>query len=317
MYRGILIMLALLTGGCSTLNGYPDRPAKISVPGGSSKTPEAAEEEALANYHSSDTSKRWGLTKGEYRDAFVRRAIAADDDSFSDFSRKLRSQRAVLNIGSDAAVIAINGVAAVTGGAETKAALAVGSAAILGVRSSIDKEIFDQQALGALVARMKAARLAALVPISAGMAKSDKDYPLEQALIDLRAYADAGSLLSAIDAINSDAGLVAAQATEQIKEITRDTTYRDSRIEVDGLRNRLKALTDDQSLKLLFVMQRYASERSKEFQDDLQQQNPSNSRFRNPKAAHAFLLYWLEQESGKPGELKQWFDSIDLIEKNG
>jgi hypothetical protein len=53
---------------------------------------------------------------------------------------------------------------------------------------------------------MEADRLKALLPITVGMKLADASYSLMQAYIDLDAYKNAGSIPSAINAINKDAG---------------------------------------------------------------------------------------------------------------
>lgn len=203
-----------------------DRPAALNcqISAGTPKvllSPLETEEALLERYDGTDAD-RGGLGRTAYRDKVIRRYLANDEDTFNEFVRSLRTQRAGLNLASDGALIALNGISAVTGGAKTKSALAAISGGIIGVRNSIDKELFDLEAVSAIISKMRAARLTVKVAITAGMAKPDSQYTLEEALIDLRAYAAAGTLTSRWAGVQEDAGAEPAEAQEEIKAITRD-----------------------------------------------------------------------------------------------
>jgi hypothetical protein len=309
----VLLLGLLLLGGCASDPALMDRAATLSYQDGQA-SPSQWEQAAIRKYHGSPAD-RDGMSPQEYRDSVIYRELAADDDNFGQFVRELRSERAGGNIATDLALITLNGLGVVTGGAHTKQLLAAISGGLIGAKGSVDKELFNLEAMSAILSRMRAARLQALVPIKAGLAQSPADYPLEQALFDLRAYLNAGTLSGTLAAISNDAGEKSEDARQQIREYTRDTVYRDAQVQRDALRKRIHALSDQQALHLTLLMHRHFSERSQAFQNDLTSINPSSSRFKDPKVARAFLLYWVEHETGAPDIMKEWSDELDLAEK--
>jgi hypothetical protein len=100
----------------------------------------------------------------------------------------------------------LGGLIATTGKAATKSALGAASAGVIGAKAAIDKDLFYQKTIPALLVQMEADRLKAILPITAGMKFSDAEYPLMQAYIDLDAYKNAGSIPAAINQINKAAG---------------------------------------------------------------------------------------------------------------
>lgn len=309
----LILVLAFLAGGCtSSGNALMDRPATLKYKG-KMASPAEAELAAIDAYHGTDAD-RGGMSRQEFRDSIVYRQLAAEDDDFGQFVRNLRSERAGGNIATDLAVLTLNGIAAVTGGAQTKATLAVISGGLVGAKNSVDKELFNLEALSAIVSRMKAARLKALVPIKAGLTKSVGDYSLEEALLDLRAYANAGTLSATLTAISNDAGEEAKEAADDIMTLTHGAAFRDAQPQKDLLRPRVKELTDAQALGLAFMMQSKFAERSASLQETVNSVSLPENRLKSPEAARHFLLFWLQHEEG-PDELEQWSEALTEVEK--
>lgn len=310
----LILVLAFFVGGCtSSGNALMDRPATLKYRNPPSKSAAETELADIQAYHG-DASQRQGMSQQEFRDSIIYRQLAADDNDFAQFVRNLRSERAGGNIATDLAVIALNGISAVTGGAQTKATLAVISGGLIGAKGSIDKELFNMEALSAIVSRMKAARLTALVPIKTGLAKSVGDYSLEQALFDLRGYANAGTLSATLSAISNDAGEASQEATAQIRELTYDAAHREAQPQRIAITGRIDKLTDSQAILLVALMQRHLADRPAERRQDVEAQDPAGSRFRDPQNARDFLVYWLLEE-GSPDEMQQWSDALDQAEK--
>lgn len=307
-----VVSLLLLSGGC-TPSSFTDRPATLNF--APPAKPVVTEQQVIAAYHSGSPNDRGGLDSGTYRNSIIWQQIALDDDNFRRFERAIRSDRALMNISAETGAIVLNGVAAVTGTSDAKAALAALSGGLLATRGTVDRELFNLETLSAIITRMRAARLAALVPIRKGLAEPITVYPLEAALVDLRAYADAGSLMATVEAITTDAGKEAAKAEAATETIRRDTIYRDSRTTVDELRSRITALSKSQSLALLYAIDGVRARRSETLQRDLESYDPADQRFANGENARQFLLYWLEQESGTSAELDEWDKALKTAEK--
>lgn len=248
-----------------------------------------------------------------YRDSIVWQQLAADDDNFNIFVRNVRSDRALMNMSADGGVIFLNGLAAVTGTAGEKAALSTLSAGLLGSRGSVDKELFNLETMSAIIARMKAARKQALVPIRAGLARGDGVYPLEQALVDLRSYADAGSLLSTIAAITNDAGVATETAEQEIAHEVRGEAFLNSLPAREAISERMEQLKGNQLTALAFALEPQRRGLPADLQDELKRVDPSEARFRDAARAKIFFDTWLADDESAGGA--EWDEAVTLAEK--
>jgi hypothetical protein len=164
---------------------------------------------------------------------------------------------------------------------------------------------------------MKAARLQALVPIKTGLTLETSEYSLEQALFDLRTYANAGTLSATLSAISNDAGEEAEDASGKIEQLTRTPAFRDAQPLKNTLRPRVKALSDTQTVDLATAMQDHLTQRSERLQGLVNRISVPANRLQTPAAARHFLLFWLQSEEGAdPAQLQQWADELDKVEGN-
>jgi hypothetical protein len=132
--------------------------------------------------------------------------MRAYDITFADFEKRLYGDGNAVTLGSDLVALALTGLIATTGNAATKSALGAASTGVLGAKAAIDKDLYYQKTIPALLAQMEADRLKVALTISAGMKLPDAEYPLMQAYLDLDAYKIAGSIPAAINQINKEAG---------------------------------------------------------------------------------------------------------------
>ncbi|MEH3045961.1 hypothetical protein [Sphingomonas adhaesiva] len=253
------------------------------------------------------------MTPRQYRDSIIWRVIAKDDDSFYTFVREVRSDRALMNMSADGAVIFLNGLAAVTGTAGEKAALAVLSGGVLAGKGSVDRQLFNQETMTALLARMKAARLAALVPIKRGLTLSADAYPLEQALVDMRGYAAAGSLLATIEAITTDAGRTAEKAENEIEVEARGVAFIDSLDQRDAVSKRVVALKGKQLTFLAIRMDGSIASAPEVVRQRLDRFDSLNYRYTDPDIALGYLTRWLADDAGAGGS--EWQEAVTAAEK--
>ncbi len=141
------------------------------------------------------------------RNEIILARVHAYDIVFADFEKRLYGDGNGVTLGGDLVALVLTGLTATVGSAGTKAALGAAATGVIGAKSAIDKDLYYQKTVPALLAQMEADRLKALAPITTGMKQSDADYPLLEAYIDLDAYNNAGSIPAAINAVNKDAGV--------------------------------------------------------------------------------------------------------------
>ncbi|MCI0736629.1 MAG: hypothetical protein L0Y50_10225 [Beijerinckiaceae bacterium] len=202
--------------GCASLTGYPVDPinsgADLAVLRGFNGP------EQVALYFQTDPSQRQAL-----RDQIVYARLAAYDIEFQNFQADLNREANLGNLAGDFAVLTLTGLGATTGGAATKAALAAAATGVTGARLAINKDIFFNQALPAVLAQMSASRNETRAEIERGLALGIVQYPLPAALLDVNKYREAGSIPIALNILTATANVnkAMAQADEQAARVRR------------------------------------------------------------------------------------------------
>lgn len=232
----LVAMLMLATGGCATV-GAPYAPESSLT---ARKDFIALKEHfgsatAIDNYYAIDpvTKKVMPETR-EGRNRFIAGRLVLYDLAYADWISRFRFGRAAESTILDTATLGIAQAITLIGGVETKEALGAISAAILGTRSSYEKNFYDEQTAAAITAQMNAERKAALVPILAGIKADVADYPLTAALIDLTNYQYAGTIDGALSGIHREAGIKETKAMAMLDQ------YRDNVFGADDATTRLR-----------------------------------------------------------------------------
>lgn len=185
---------------CAPLVGYPNDPENTDATL-TRLTPYFDGTRESDYFKPSNTSQE----RAAIRNEIVLARMRAYDIEFLDFEKRLYGDGNSVTLGGDLVALALTGLVATTGNAATKSALGAASTGVLGAKAAIDKDLYYQKTIPALLAQMEADRLKALLPITAGLKLSDADYPLMQAYIDLNTYQSAGSIPAAINAVNTNA----------------------------------------------------------------------------------------------------------------
>jgi hypothetical protein len=221
--------VALMLGGCETIEGYPTDPA----PSRELDTLQAQYFPANPNCAAStDASSSLecqyyaagGATRQALRDKIVYGRMHVYDIEFSLFVRAVSANNNYFSVGSDFAALAFSGLAATTGTAATKSALAAVSSGVLAANGAVNKDLFYQKTIPAIVAQMEADRAKVEAVILTGLSRGDADYPLARAQLDLDTLNNAGSLNSAVVTITHDAGDAKTAALSAV-EANRSIAY--------------------------------------------------------------------------------------------
>jgi hypothetical protein len=210
-----LIAIATFTlTGCAAVDGYPRRPETHS-------TVEARRE----MYYGAKADDTYNATAADQRkavrDILVYGKMQVLEDDFLAFERSLNSAGNYVSVGSDLGVLVLNGLAATTGTAATKSALAAASAGVVGAQGAVNKDLYYQKTLAALLAQIQANREKARLTIIQKLGSSDADYPLNAAEIDLKKLEEAGSLVNAVNDISQQATTQKAVTEDQIKNVQK------------------------------------------------------------------------------------------------
>lgn len=199
--RIAFLSLLLSLGGCAALQGAPSPiiPAKDSV----KLAADYALDDAIKAFRADDDASRDDMTPQAYRDMVIAIYLAAIDARYLEFRRAVSSQGRGGALGADLAVLGLTTGATVINGAATE--LSAAAAAIAGGKAVVDKNVFFDKALPALLAAMDAERARMRTQIVLNMRKDANSYPLETAFGDISAYEAAASLDRAVDVITTSA----------------------------------------------------------------------------------------------------------------
>lgn len=225
-----------------------------------------------------------GDTRLQLRNTIVLSRMRAYDITFSNFRRRLAGDGNFVTTGGDLALLVLGGLIATTGGATTKAALGAASAGIAGAQGVINKDLYFQRTLPALLAQMDANRTQAKLAIVSGLQLSDVEYPLQRALVDLDGLRDSGSVPSAIGSITQTAEQSKADAQKQL-EFHRDTEFLTTRDDRQAIAQRIEKLQPQQLLALAKIMAPRLANRSPVLQANLARLPSAQSWLTSPKSA--------------------------------
>ena len=209
---GAAALFVLTLAACSPIRGYPADPEDTT-----------ATLDALKPYFGVDQDKQYNsLAIGSpvrlaLRNEIVLGRMRAYDLEFDDFERRLNSDATGITAGGDLVLLILGGLGATTGASATKAALAAASAGIVGAQAAIDKDLYYQKTLPALLAQMEANRAKVKLAILTGLNLDDTKYSLPRAELDLDGLKRAGGIPASIQDITQKAVSDAAESQSKIE----------------------------------------------------------------------------------------------------
>jgi hypothetical protein len=163
--------------------------------------------------------------KMEYRDRILDAIRAKMDISYHDYISSLHVGRAYFNIAGDFASLGLTSAASVIGDAGTKEILAIAATGSTGARSSVTKELFDEQSRQAIISTMDADRSGIQLRIEQSQKGDVTLYSLEKGLIDLQSYFSAGSIVHALQTIQGQAGATKSDNTQHLNDLRNKTIH--------------------------------------------------------------------------------------------
>jgi len=236
--------------------------------------------------------------KAAYRNEVAYVYLQAIDARYFEFRTLMSSESREAALAFDISALAVAGLGAL---AEKSAQeLAVLSGFVVGAQSSVDKNLYFDQSVPALVAAMDAERLKVRSGINRKLAQKAFDYPLSAVFADLVEYQAAGTLERAVSIVTDEAvkRRVAAEqeyddkvrfacTPEQVRALTPGETrklgdfnfaiYEAAQEELDSggnsvlARDRLEALARAYGIRIPDGIERVRSQLDIESIDDLVQ----------------------------------------------
>ena len=163
---------------------------------------------------------------GTARNILLNDLILLIDVNYNQWEKLLYDKKAGFDLGTDAVVLGLGGATALTGTTGVANVLGQITTGITGLKTAVDSDLLQKNAIPALVAKMRAARATQLTKMQAAMIKVKDDEPLgptpllkysvQQGLIDLNTYYAAGTFVSALQDITAKAAEEKKTADEKI-----------------------------------------------------------------------------------------------------
>lgn len=210
----VVIAMSLPLAACASFSGMPEPvvPTNVATAIPANYLPA----EAIRRFYSNTDGLRDGMSQKQWRNAVVLVRMAAADARYQQFRGNLSREMRGANFGIETTILALSAVGTVSG-QELANVLAAGVAALTGARASLQREVYFERTLPALIAGMEVARLEVATRILSNLAREVTDYPMERALLDALAYERAASLDEAIQRVTVQAA-GEVQRAQQIYE---------------------------------------------------------------------------------------------------
>lgn len=159
-----------------------------------------------------------GKAQRAYRDEVVAVYTQAIDARFYQFGANLGSDSKSAGLGFDSLLVGLVGAAALSSKSANE--IAAVTTGVLGLRSSVDKNLFFDRTLPALISAMEAERYKVRTAIAQHIRLDTQAYPLAAALVELQVYQQAGTLLAAVSNLTSQASEAREEAKQDYEQLT-------------------------------------------------------------------------------------------------
>ena len=247
--RLTIVPAVLLINACASSGGFPERPEVVEAKLSSLQQKYfLPAKDVLAEY----SMKTDAADKRSYRDTVVHGRLLALDMQYGVFKEAVYEEGVVSNLTLDILGVAVGTAGAVTTATEASRILSALSGGISGTGTAIDKNLYYERTLPALIALMDSERDKVRGEILEGLTQEANIYPLGRALSDLERYLQVGSIPGALATVTSVAGKAKAEAEAKL-EVVRKKGFVDPTAQerVDSLLTSVQALPSGAAWELL------------------------------------------------------------------
>ncbi|RJR36405.1 MAG: hypothetical protein C4567_13930 [Deltaproteobacteria bacterium] len=238
----LMIIACAISGGCATMRNKPDQMIEVNDRLASLKADyenkiKAFKEEEAKRYHASNKKEKTRVNENlkRMRNEIVDISLLAIDLNFLIWERELLRQGAGKDVFFSGAAIATDLWATLSPALSTAKIISGIKTGIDSTKLSVNKDVFFQKTIDALLITMKGNRAKKLVEIERDMKEDDIDtYPLREAERDLLQYYEAGTIAGALSGIVLEAGEKKKEAKEKKEEIK--SKPKTSQVTIKGLK---------------------------------------------------------------------------------
>ena len=162
----------------------------------------------------------------EARDRLLRQLLLLTDLYYQDYRESLYAMTSGTDFIGSAVITGMNAVSTISGGEQFKTLIAAVTTGFSGVKTEFSRSILMDKTLQAVFKQMDASRAQMNARIQLSLKKSGSKaklgmYPVDEALRDVVAYYNAGTLVGALEAIENNAAKQEEKAKQTINENVR------------------------------------------------------------------------------------------------
>lgn len=213
--RALIGVAALVSlSACATMRGAPrnaleDPESTLTVKQEGVEKKLFKREEIIQHYIVHETNKK------AFRNRVIDHYMGEIDRNYEFYSQRLFNEGIQAALGFDTAIIGLSSTAALFENAANDLATVI--SAFAGTQGAINKNLYFERTLPALIATMDASRATVEADLVKRKDASDEEYSLEAAIRDLRRYQQAGTLMRAVTKVTERASDEKALAEEDAR----------------------------------------------------------------------------------------------------
>ena len=204
------LLAILLLGGCSSISGAPPRLTSVDV----LATEDPDYKQTLDRFY----RQKDEAGQVRVRNQFVETRIAIVDHEYLKFRQSLYQGRVSTDLATDIGLLTLNAAGAAVSSAAAKTTYAALSAALVGSKTSIDKNVYFERTVSALLSQMDTLRNNKKIVLFEGLTQPIAKFPLSHAKAETDEYYLAGTIARAIQGVNAETALTAAKSEVNLRE---------------------------------------------------------------------------------------------------
>jgi hypothetical protein len=203
------LLAMLLLGGCSSISGAPPRLTSVDV----LATEDPDYKQTLDRFY----RQKDEAGQVRVRNQFVETRIAIVDHEYLKFRQSLYQGRVSTELATDIGLLTLNAAGATVSSTAAKTTYAALSAALVGSKTSIDKNVYFERTVSALLSQMDTLRNNKKIVLFEGLTQPIAKFPLSHAKAETDEYYLAGTIARAIQGVNAETAATAARSEVNLR----------------------------------------------------------------------------------------------------
>ena len=204
--KWFILLASYWVVGCASMTGYPDKITDTDTVLAAIQIRTGQEQISKCIMHQTKFC----------RDDIIYATMLGVDTNFAKFEQTLFNQDREISFLSNAVTIGLN-AANIFYGTQI---LSILSTTVIGAQSAFDSKAVVNNNLASIHNQMRVYRNQAKIKLMLGLKQPIRDYPIQQANLDLVEYYNAGTLLMAVVGLAESSGVKASETGKALAQVT-------------------------------------------------------------------------------------------------